>query len=105
MPKLDSPTFTHDEYTALGNTNDTWLCSACLAAIFPFNHFEDYTDFSFDLFDFEFEEIFYPEFLKQKNFNPFFNDPESSHLLMNPNVHPDLNFYTANSQLLSNIPT
>ena len=40
--------------------------------------------------------------LKQKKCNPFFDDPETSHLLMNSNLDPDANFFAANSQLLSN---
>ena len=35
-------------------------------------------------------------------FNPFFDDPETSHLLMNSNLDPNPNFFTANSELLSN---
>ena len=37
-----------------------------------------------------------------KNFNPFFDDPETSHLLLNSNLDPDTNFFSANSELLSN---
>ena len=34
--------------------------------------------------------------------NPFFDDPETSHLLMNCNLDPNPNFFTTNSELLSN---
>ena len=34
------------------------------------------------------------------SFKPFFDDPETSHLLMNSNLDPDANFFAANSQLL-----
>ena len=91
------------QYIALSNTNEHWFCSVCLATLFPFNHFEDDTDFFFALFDFNFEGNFDPELLKQKVFNPFFDDPETSHLLMNSKIL-DLNpnFFTTNSELLSN---
>ena len=74
-------------------TKINWFCSFCLATLFPFNHFEDDTDFSFALFDFNFEGNFDPELLKQKVFNPFFDDPETSHLLMNSNLDPNPNFF------------
>ena len=45
---------------------------------------------------------FDPGVLKQKVFNPFFDDPETSHVLMNSNLDPNPNFFTANSELLSN---
>ena len=85
--------FTCEEYIALSNTNEDWFCSVCLATLFPFNHFEDDTDFFFALFDFNFEGNFDPELLKQKVFNPFFDDPETSHLLMNSNLDPNPNFF------------
>ena len=38
---------------------------------------------------------------KAEKFNPFFDDPETSHLLMNSKLDPDTNVFAANSQLLS----
>ena len=40
--------------------------------------------------------------LNRRNVTLFFDDPETSHLLMNSNLDPDANFFAANSQLLSN---
>ena len=95
--------FTCEEYSALSNTNEDWFCSVCLATLFPFNHFEDDTDVFFALFGFNCEGNFHPELLiKQKVFNPFFDDPETSHLLMNSNLDSNPIFFTANSDLLSN---
>ena len=37
----------------------------------------------------------------QKNFDQFFDDPETSHLLFNSNLDPDINFFSADSELLS----
>ena len=38
----------------------------------------------------------------QKMFNPFSDDYETSHLLMNSKLDPYPNFFTSNSELLSN---
>ena len=53
--------FTCEEYIALSNTNEDWFCLVCLTTLFPFNHFEDDTDFFFALFNFNFEGNFDPE--------------------------------------------
>ena len=82
----------------MSKSSDDWYCSACLASIFPFNHFDNDIDFFFALYDFNFQGDFDTELLKQKKFNPFFDDPETSHLLMNSNLDPDANF----SQLIHN---
>ena len=94
--------FTRLEYSAMSKSSDDWYCSACLASIFPFNHFDNDIDFFFALYDFNFQGDFDTESLKQKKFNPFFDDPETSHPPMNSNLDPDANFFAANSQLLSN---
>ena len=86
----------------MSKSSDDWYCSTCLASIFPFNHFDNDIDFLLALYDFNFQGDFDTELLKQKKFNPFFDDPETSHLLMNSNLDPDANFFAANSQLLSN---
>ena len=86
--------FTCEEYIALSSTNKDWFCLVCLPTLFPFNHFEDDTDFFFfSLIDFNFEGNFDPKHLKQKMFNPFFDDSETSHLLMNSNLYPNPNFF------------
>ena len=54
------------------------------------------------MFDFNSQGDFDTDLLKQKNFNPFFDDSETSHLLLNSNLDPDINFFSANSELLSN---
>ena len=38
-------------------------------------------------------------YLNKRNLTPFFDEPETSHLLLNSNLDPDTNFFTANSQL------
>ena len=65
--------FTCEEYIALSNTNEDWFCSVCLATLFPFNHFEDDTDFFFALFDFLIilKEILILNFLSKKCLIPF----------------------------------
>ena len=78
----------------MSKSSDDWYCSACLAIIFPFNHFDNDIDFFFALYDFNFQGDFDTELLKQKKFNPFFfDDPETSHLLMNSNLDLDANFF------------
>ena len=86
----------------MSKSSGGWLVYICLTSIFPFNHFANDIDFFFALYDFNFQGDFDTELLKQKKFNPFFDDPETSHLLMNSNLDPDANFFAANSQLLSN---
>ena len=92
--------FTRLEYSTMSKSSDEWYCSTCLTSIFPFNHFNNDIDFLFVLYDFNFQDDFDTELLKQKKFNPFFNDPETSHLLMSSILDPDANFFVANSQLL-----
>ena len=94
--------FTRLEYSAMSKSNDGWFCSTCLASIFPLNHFDNDIDFFFALFGFNSQGDFDTDLLKQKNFNPFFVDPKTSHLLLNSNLDPDTNFFSANSELLSN---
>ena len=86
----------------MSKSNDGWFCSTCLASIFPFNHFDNDIDFFYALFGFNAQGDFDTDLLKQKNFNLFFDDPETSHLLLNSNLDPDTNFFSANSELLSN---
>ena len=86
----------------MSKSTDDWFCSTCLASIFPFNHFDNDIDFLFALFDFNSQGDFDTHLLKQKNFNPFFDDPVTSHLLLNSNLDPDINCFSANSELLSN---
>ena len=47
------------------------------------------------------EGNFDPELLRQNVFNPFFDDPEISYLLLNCNLDPNPNIFTSNSELLS----
>ena len=61
------------EYSAMSKSSDDWYCSACLASIFPFYHFDNDIDFFFALYDFNFQGDFDTELLKQKKFNPFFD--------------------------------
>ena len=68
--------FTRLEYSAMSKSSDDWYCSACLASIFPFNHFDNDIDFFFALYDFNFQGDFDTELLKQKKFNPFLDDSE-----------------------------
>ena len=63
--------FTRLEYSAMSKSSDDWYCSACLASIFPFYHFDNDIDFFFALYDFNFQGDFDTELLKQKKFNPF----------------------------------
>ena len=49
------------------------------------------------MFDFNYLGDFDTDFLKQKNFNPFFDFL----ILLNSNHDPDLNFFSANLELLS----
>ena len=53
--RLKCTLFTGDEYSALPDFKDEWYYSACLASIFPCNHFNGITDFVFALFDFNLE--------------------------------------------------
>ena len=55
----------------MSKSSDDWYCSACLASIFPFYHFDNDIDFFFALYDFNFQGDFDTELLKQKKFNPF----------------------------------
>ena len=57
---------------------------------------------SLHCFGFNSQGDFDTDLLKQKNFNPFFDAPETSHLLLNSNLDPDTDFFSANSELLSN---
>ena len=98
---LKCSSFSHNEYIALSNSPEPWFCSSCIISLFPFNHFEDDTDFYFSLFDFT-SDSFNTELLKDKYFNPFLDDPQSRHLLLNSDIDPDSNVFTKNSQLLSN---
>ena len=68
----------------------------------PFNHFDNDIDFLFALFHFNSQGDFDTDLLIQKNFNPFFDDPETSHLLLNFNLDPEINFFSTNSVLHSN---
>ena len=94
--------FSCDEYLALSNSTEPWFCTSCIADIFPFNHFEDDTDFYFSIFGFDSAPCFDQELLKQKCFNPFLDDFDSHHLLLNSDIDPDSNIFTDNSHLLSN---
>ena len=89
--------FTRLEYSAMSKSSDDWYCSACLASIFLFNHFDNDIDFFFALYNFNFQGDFDAESLKQKKFNPFLMTLR--HLLMNSNLDPDANFF---SQLIHN---
>ena len=94
--------FSHDEYNALSNSSESWFCPPCTSALFPFNHFEEDTDFYFSLFDFNRIPCFDTELLKTKCFNPFLDDSDSRHLLLNSDIDPDSNLFKDNSHLLSN---
>ena len=63
--------FTRLEYSAMSKSSDDWYCSACLASIFSFNHFDNDIDFFFALYDFNFQGDFDTKLLKHKKFNPF----------------------------------
>ena len=89
-------------YIALSYTNEDQFCSVCLATLLPLNHFEDDTDFFFALFELTSEGNFDSELLKQKVFIPFFDDPETSHLLLSSDLDSHPNFFNANSEILSN---
>ena len=54
--------FTRLEYSAMSKSSDDWYCSACLASIFPFNHFDNDIDFFFALYDFNFQGDFGTEY-------------------------------------------
>ena len=73
--------FTRLEYSAMSKLNDHWYCSTRLASIFPFNHFGNDIDFFFAVFSFNSQGDFDTDLHKQKSFNPFFDDPETSHLV------------------------
>ena len=92
--------FSHDEYNALSNSSESWFCPPCTSALFPFNNFEEDTDFYFSLFDFNRIPCFDSELLKTKCFNPFLDDSDS--LLLNSDIDPDSNSFKDNSHLLSN---
>ena len=92
------------EYSDLSNSTDTWFCLTCLSSIFPFNHLEDDTDFYFALYDFNSfpHTCFDQELLKTKCFNPFLEDINSRHLLLNPDIDPDTNIFKDTQNVLSN---
>ena len=73
-----------------------------MIVISSFNHFDNDSDFFFALYNFNFPGDFDTELLKQKKCKPFFDDPETSHILMNSSLDPDANCFADNSQLLSN---
>ena len=73
----------------MSKSNDDWYCSTCLTSIFSFNNFDNDIDFFFALYDFNLQGNFDAELLKQKKCSPFFDDPETSHLLMNSNLDSD----------------
>ena len=99
---LKCTSFSLNDYTNLANSTEPWFCSSCLSTIFPFNHFENDTDFYFSIFDFNSTPCFDSELLKNKCFNPFLDDPDSRHLLLNSDIDPDSNIFADNSNVLSN---
>ena len=86
------------EYYALSNSPEDWFCPPCIADLFPFNRL-DVTDFYFALYDFN--SCIDSELLKFKCFNPFLDDPDSCHLLLNSNINPNLNVFANNACLKS----
>ena len=97
---LKCTSFSSAEYIALSNSPEDWFCPSCIAELFPFNQLDD-TDFYFALYDFN-SCCFDSEHLKDKCFNPFLDDPDSRHLLLNSDIDPNLNVFTNNASLLSN---
>ena len=89
------------DYNDLTNSDEAWFCPPCLAIIFPLNHMEDDLDYYFSLYDFQ-TTSFDVEVLKTKCFNPFLDDSDSRHLLINSDIDPDSNIQGYNSHLLSN---
>ena len=93
-----------DYYNVLTNSREDWFCAACLAEIFPFNHFEDDTDFYFSILDQNLllDSCFNMNLIKDKCFNPFLDDADSRQLLLNSDIDPDSSMLQDNSSLLSN---
>ena len=97
---IDSDDKAHD---AMSKSSDDWYCSACLASIFPYFLIilTMILISSLHCTISILKVILIRNCLNRRNLT-FFDDPETSHLLMSSNLDPDANFFADNSQLLSN---
>lgn len=59
------------DYENLGNSEEDWFCTSCLTATFPFNHFDDNTEFLLALQESSTDLCRYYEYFKDLLFNPF----------------------------------
>ena len=86
------PFVDHDDFDHL-KSNTHWMCCFCSGSIFPFNHFDENTDFINALSDNWFiNDMYSLEDLNQRLFSPFEID-EAQNDILNHDHDPDFNFF------------
>ena len=92
---------TLQDYNSLSACDDPWFCPTCLSEILPFNHYSEDINFLFALHDFSNTNFNLDNLNINKYFNPFSDDSDTRALLNKPDIDPDVNIFSQNTEVFS----